>query len=33
MKVGLNPPDEVEDEELTELVWRALQQAGLAQDN
>ena len=30
MNVGLNPPDEVEDEELTELVWRALKHAGLA---
>jgi hypothetical protein len=30
MNVGLNPRDEVEDEELTELVWRALKQAGLA---
>jgi hypothetical protein len=23
MNVGLNPPDETEDEELAELVWRA----------
>jgi hypothetical protein len=30
MNVGLNPPDEVEDEELVELVWRAAQTAGLA---
>jgi hypothetical protein len=29
MNVGLNPPD-VEDEELVELVWRAVQAAGLA---
>ena len=31
LDVGLNPPDEREDEELTELVWRALEQAGLAE--
>jgi len=30
MNVGLNPPDEVEDEELVEVVWRAVQSAGLA---
>jgi hypothetical protein len=30
LNVGLNPPDETEDEELTELVWRAAQAAGLA---
>lgn len=30
MNVGLNPPDEVEDEELVEMVWRAVQTAGLA---
>jgi hypothetical protein len=30
MNVGLNPPDEVEDEELVETVWRAVQAAGLA---
>jgi hypothetical protein len=23
MKVGLNPPEEIEDEELAEVVWRA----------
>jgi hypothetical protein len=32
MKVGLNPPDETEDEELVQLLWRALQKAGLADD-
>ena len=31
MNVGLNPPDETEDEELTELVWRALQSIELAE--
>jgi hypothetical protein len=31
MKVGLNPPDETEDEELAELVWRALQSIELAE--
>jgi hypothetical protein len=30
ISVGLNPPDEIEDEELEDLVWRALQRAGLA---
>ena len=30
MNVGLNPPDEVEDEELAEVVWGAVQAAGLA---
>jgi len=30
MKVGLNPPDEVEDEELVEVVWDAVQAAGLS---
>jgi hypothetical protein len=29
MNVGLNPPDDVEDEELAELVWRALKASGL----
>jgi len=29
LNVGLNPPEEAEDEELTELVWRALQAIGL----
>ncbi len=32
MRVGLNPPDEVEDEELVGLVWRAARQAGLADE-
>jgi hypothetical protein len=32
MKAGLNPPDEVEDEELVEVVWRAVQGCGLAND-
>ena len=32
MKVGLNPPDVTEDEELVELVWRALQSVELAED-
>jgi hypothetical protein len=30
MAVGLNPPDETEDEELVEVVWRALQSIELA---
>ena len=30
MNVGLNPPDKVEDEELVEVVWGAVQAAGLA---
>jgi hypothetical protein len=30
MAAGLNPPDEIEDEELVELVWRALQSVELA---
>lgn len=30
LNVGLNPPDEAEDEELAEVVWRALQACGLA---
>ena len=29
MNVGLNPPDDVEDEELVEVVWRALEASGL----
>ncbi|HUA48764.1 MAG TPA: hypothetical protein VMA77_26260 [Solirubrobacteraceae bacterium] len=29
LNVGLNPPDELEDEELVEVVWRALEAAGL----
>jgi hypothetical protein len=32
LKVGLNPPDELEDEELTELVGQALRRTGLAGD-
>jgi hypothetical protein len=32
LKVGLNPPDELEDEELTELVGQALRGTGLAGD-
>jgi len=30
MKVGLNPPDDTEDEELVDVVWRAIGKAGLA---
>ena len=30
MNVGLNPPDETEDEELVEVLWRALLLAKLA---
>jgi hypothetical protein len=30
MNVGLNPPDDREDEELAEIVWRALQSVELA---
>jgi hypothetical protein len=30
MKVGLNPPDDIEDEELVDVVWRAVGTAGLA---
>jgi len=30
MNVGLNPPDDLEDEELVDLVWRAVCKAGLA---
>jgi hypothetical protein len=30
LNVGLNPPDQIEDEELVELVWRALEAAELA---
>lgn len=29
MNVGLNPADDVEDEELVEVVWRALEPSGL----
>jgi hypothetical protein len=32
MNVGLNPPEETEDEELAEVVWRALQSVKLAED-
>lgn len=32
INVGLNPPEETEDEELAEMVWRALQSIGLAAD-
>ena len=30
IKLGLNPPEEIEDEELAEVVWGAVQAAGLA---
>jgi hypothetical protein len=30
LNVGLNPPDETDDEELEEALWRALQAVGLA---
>jgi hypothetical protein len=30
LNVGLNPPDETQDEELVEIVWRAVEAAGLA---
>ena len=33
MNVGLNPPDDTEDDELVEVVWRALQSTGLAEDS
>jgi hypothetical protein len=32
MNVGLNPSEETEDEELAEVVWRALQSIELASD-
>jgi hypothetical protein len=32
MNLGLNPPDETEDEEFAELVWRALRSIKLADD-
>jgi hypothetical protein len=32
MNLGLNPPEGTEDEELAELVWRALQSIELADD-
>ena len=31
MKVGLNPPEQIEDEELAEVVWRALRSIELAE--
>lgn len=31
LNVGLNPPEETEDAELTEVVWRALQSIELAE--
>jgi len=31
MNIGLNPPEETEDDELAELVWRALQSIELAE--
>ena len=31
INIGLNPPDDTEDEEFEQLVWRALQAAGLAE--
>jgi hypothetical protein len=31
MNVGLNPPEETEDEELAEVVWRALRSVKLAE--
>jgi hypothetical protein len=30
LNVGLNPPDDIEDDELVDVVWRAVQAAGLA---
>jgi hypothetical protein len=30
LRLGLNPPDAVADEELEQVVWQALQRAGLA---
>lgn len=32
MMAGLNPPDEVEDEELAEIVWQALVNTGMADE-
>lgn len=32
LNVGLNPRDEIEDEELTELVWQSVKDSGLAND-
>jgi hypothetical protein len=31
INVGLNPPEEAEDEELAEVLWRALQSIELAE--
>jgi hypothetical protein len=31
MRVGLNPPEQTVDEELTEVVWRALRSVKLAE--
>jgi len=30
LNLGLNPPDDIEDDELEEVLWRALQSIGLA---
>jgi hypothetical protein len=30
LNVGLNPPDETDDDDLEQVLWRALQSAGLA---
>jgi hypothetical protein len=32
MNLGLNPPEEAEDDELAELVWRALRSIELVDD-
>ncbi len=32
MNAGLNPPEETEDAEPAELVWRAVRSAGLADE-
>jgi len=32
MKAGLNPPDELEDEELAQIVWQALKTIGMADE-
>jgi len=32
MRVGLIPPDDIEDEELIDVVWRAVGKAGLTED-
>jgi hypothetical protein len=32
MNLGLNPPEETEDDELAELVWRALRSIELVDD-